>query len=129
MSGEVERAIRASVADGQRLRTAAQGAAPFTVERLTSDALVLLFGKGGHRTPIPWQCPEGVPAFLRGKDWVPIGAGKYTTESDPHTLDGYLKRSVNRAAASWVAGVLEHAGLDEIDRRRPARIRLRATST
>ena len=123
-SGDVERAIRESVADGERLKTAADGA-PFTVEQLTPNALVLLLGEGQHKTPVSWQCLEGIPAFLRGKDWVPIGAGKYTTESDPQTLDGYLKRSVNRATASWVAGVLEHAGLVEVDRRRPARVRLK----
>ncbi len=122
MAGIVERSIRAAVTDGQHLSTPT-GAA-FTIGQLTPDALVLLLGAGEHRTPISWDCLEGIPALLRGKDWVLIG-GKFTTKSDPETLDGYLKRYQKTVTAGWVAVVLEQSKVVDLDRGRPGRIRLR----
>ena len=58
------------------------------------------------------------------REWVPIGS-KYETTADARTLDGYLKGYMKRATAGWVAAVLERAGVIEIDRSRPARVRLR----
>jgi hypothetical protein len=55
--------------------------------------------------------------------WVPIGSA-YATDSFPGTLDAHLKRFVTRAAGGWVAVVLERAGVIEIDRSPPARVRL-----
>lgn len=54
---------------------------------------------------------------------MPIGS-KYETTADPGTLDGYLKGCIKRATAGWVAAVLESADVVEIDRGRPARVRL-----
>jgi len=39
-------------------------------------------------------------------------------------LDGYLKRCIKRQTANYVAVVLERAGVLELDRERPARVRL-----
>jgi hypothetical protein len=46
-------------------------------------------------------------------------AGSYSISSKPGSLDKHLKRSVNRATAAWIAGVLETAGVVTIDRGRP----------
>jgi len=96
------------------------------VARLDPQHLVLLLGRNEVWTPISWTCLEGVPDFLRGRGWVVIGS-KYVTSGDPDTLDGYLKDFIKRATAGWVAAVLEHAGVVEIDRGRPARVRLTST--
>jgi hypothetical protein len=120
--GPVERAIRAGVASGTRIETPARGA-PFTVARLDDRGMVLLLGQQEAWTPLTWECLEGVIPFLAGRGWIDIGT-RYETNVDPTTLDGYLKGYLKRATAGWVAAVLEKAGLLEIDRRPPARVRL-----
>jgi len=48
----------------------------------------------------------------------------YSVDSQAGSLDEYLKRFLSRATAGWVAAVLERADVLEIDRSRPARVRL-----
>jgi hypothetical protein len=48
----------------------------------------------------------------------------YDIEGVPGTLDAYLKGWIKRTTAGWIAVVLERAGVVELDRRRPARVRL-----
>ena len=91
--------------------------------RYTADNIVLLLGEKEARTPIAWQALEEVPSLLQGRSWVPIG-GTYSTEAVPGTLDGHLKGYLARATGGWVAVVLETAGVIEIDRSQPARVRL-----
>jgi hypothetical protein len=43
------------------------------------------------------------------------------------TLDAHLKQYLARATAGWVAVVLEKAGVVDVDRSPPARVRLTAT--
>ena len=121
-AGQVQRAIRAAVPSGARLSTPARGA-PFVVARVDDRGIVLLLGEQQAWTPLTWDCLEGIVPFLAGKGWVEIGS-RYETRVDPNTLDGYLKGCLKRATAGWVAAVLERSGLVEIDRRRPARVRL-----
>jgi hypothetical protein len=64
-----------------------------------------------------------LPDYLRGRGWVVIGS-VYSTDSQPGSLDEYLKRFLKTATAGWVAVVLEKAGVLEIDRSRPARVKL-----
>src|SRR5437764_15448246 len=127
MSGAVEHAVRANLREGEHLRTPAKGAS-FTVAGLEHEALVLLLGKKKASTPIRWSCLEGVPDFLRGRGWVPIGS-VFDTSGEPGTLDSYLKTCLKRATAGWVAVVLERAGVLDIDRTGPARVRRAATLT
>ena len=127
MSGPVEAAVRAAIAAGTQLTTPAQGK-PFSVAQVDGRGIVLLLGKEEARTPLSWQCVEGIATFLRARGWVEIGS-RFDTAADPSTLDGYLKRHIKRATAGWVAAVLEHAGVVEIDRGRPARFRLNAGFT
>lgn len=121
MEGVVERRVRERIQVGQRLMTPAQGK-PFLVADMSSEALVLDLAEK-WRTPIPWSSIEGIVPFVSAHGSVLI-AGQYDTEGTDGTLDGYLKAYVNRATAGWVAAVLEAAEVLEIDRRRPARVRV-----
>ena len=102
MGGVVERRVRERIQVGQRLTTPAQGK-PFLVADMTSEALVLDLAEK-WRTPIPWSSIEGIVPFVLTRGSVLIG-GQYDT-------------------AGWVAAVREAAEILEIDRRRPARVRV-----
>ena len=123
MTGRVESAIRGSVSPGELLATPT-GRGRFKVARYTSEGLVLLLGAKEAWTPLPWQAMEGVPDFLRGRGWVAIGS-LYSTDSQPGSMDEYMKSFLKRATAGWVAVVLERAGVLVINRSRPARVMLR----
>ncbi len=122
--GPVQRAVRGSVTPGDVLRTPT-GRGVFTIARYSDDGLVLLLGQHEAWTPLRWVALEEVPDLLRGRGWVPIG-GSYDVQGTPGTLDAHLKHYLKRATAGWVAVVLEAAGVVELDRARPARVRLKA---
>lgn len=119
----VEEAIRASVREGQLLHTPTRQA-PFQVERIDSDGVVLLLGKGRWSTRISWKCLEGVVPYLRQHGGIVDIGGRHEVQGRPGTLDGYLKGYVNRTTAGWVAVLLETAGVVEIVHSRPARVRI-----
>jgi hypothetical protein len=121
-AGRIERAIRAAVHSGQILETPARGR-PFEVARVDGNGVVLLLGERQARTPLSWPVLEGALAYLQGRGWVEIG-GLYDVDSRSGTFDAYLKRHVKRATAGWVAALFETAGLVDIDRSRPARVRV-----
>lgn len=91
--------------------------------RVDDRGVVSLFGAQVTPTPFSWACLEGAIDFLRGKGWVTIG-GVYGTGSTPGTVDSYLKGYMRRATAGWVAALFEAAGLVQLDRRPPSRLRL-----
>ena len=124
MTGRVESAIRGSISPGELLATPT-GRGRFKVARYTPEGLVLLLGAKEARTPLPWQAMEGVPDFVRGRGWVAIGS-LYSTDSQPGSMDEYMKSFLKRATAGWVAVVLERAGVLVINRSRPARVMLRS---
>ncbi len=121
--GPIERAVRASVSQGDRLLTPSRGA-PFVVKMLDQQGIVLLLGVGEWPTRVSWDCLEGIREYLDGHGWSRIGS-KYETAAEPGSLDAYLKRFTKTATAGWVAALLERADVVEIDRSPPARIRLR----
>lgn len=121
-SGPVKRAIRGAVGTGQRLATPVRAAA-FIVESIDGEGVVLGLGAGRWRTRLSWSCLEGILPFLAGKGWVEIGS-RYEVEGKVGTLDGYLMRCVKRATGAWVAALLETAGLVDVLRSRPAKVRL-----
>ena len=124
MPGPVETAIRSKISPGQHLKTLdIHKSAPFEVKSIDSESIVLLFGKKKTPTKIDWQCLEGIPAFLKGKGWVEVGTVYYTT-ANPGTLDQYMKNWINRGTAGWIAALLEKAGIVQVDRNRPIRIRI-----
>jgi hypothetical protein len=121
--GPIEKAVRERVKAGDRLLTPSQSK-PFTVETIDDAGVVLLLGEKRARTPIRWSVLEGVGTTLAGGGWMTIGS-VYDTSAASGTLDAYLKRYINRATAGWVAALLERAGVVQIDRSRPSRVRLR----
>lgn len=125
--GRVQAAATSRLAAGTRLPTPT-GRGMFVVSEIKDSGIVLLLGAQRARTVIPWRALEGIPEFLRGRGWVMIGS-VFDTEADASTLDGYLKGFVNRATAGWVAVVLERSGVVEIDRGRPARLRVAQRGT
>ncbi len=121
MKASVEAAIRSSVKSSEVLPTPT-GTATFAVDQLDAEGLSLLFGPKKTRTLLTWRCLEGVPGYLRGQGWVLVGANRDV--NGDYGLDGYLKRSIKRQTANYVAVVLERAGILERNRERPARVRL-----
>jgi hypothetical protein len=124
MAGPVETAIRSHLTPGLRLPTPT-GRAMFVLHQLGDTEMILLLGDKQARTPFSWRCLEGIPSFLRGRGWIRIGANR-DVRGDPEAFDGYLKGCIKRQTADYVAVVLERAGLVDLDRERPARIRLKA---
>jgi hypothetical protein len=123
MTGSVQDAVRRAVCLWD-LPATPSGRGQFTVAEYTAHGIVLLLGAKRARTPLPWQALEQVPDFLRGRDWVLIGS-VYSTDGTPGSLDAHLKTFLKRAAAGWIAVVLEKAGVITLDRTPPAGIKLR----
>jgi hypothetical protein len=121
--GPVEKAVRRRVSSEAVLLTPT-GRGRFTVAEIADRGPVLRLGEMEARTLIPWRALEGVPDFLGPNRWSRIGGTK-DQAGDPATLDGHMKRYVNRMVAGWVASLLEDAGVVEIDRGRPNQVRLR----
>ena len=119
----VEQAIRLHVHPGQVLHTPSRKA-PFVVERIDSDGVVLLLGKGQWWTRIRWECLEGVIPYIRQHGGIVDIGGQHAVKGRPGTLDGYLKGCLKRTTAGWVAVLLETAGIVGILRTRPARVRI-----
>jgi hypothetical protein len=124
MTGRVEAAVRAAVPLDVPLRTPS-GRGRFSVTRYTTEGIVLLLGDKEAWTPLPWKALEEVPDFLRGRGWLRIGS-VYSMDSVAGTLDAHLKQYLARATAGWVAVVLERAGVVDVDRSPPAKVRLTA---
>jgi len=98
----------------------------FKVIHIDGEKVLLETGKKPSTLKLPASSLEEAPDFLRGKGWVRIGAVHEI--SDELSLDTFLKRfSHGTSLASYVAPLLELAEIAEIDRNRPARIRLRAS--
>ena len=121
MMTSVEAAIRSRVRPGEVLPTPT-GTATFVVDQLDAEGLSLLFGPKKTRTLLTWHCLEGVPGYLRGQGWVLVGANRDV--NGDYGLDGYLKGWIKRQTANYVAVVLERAGVLDLDRERPAQVRL-----
>lgn len=85
--------------------------------------LVLLLGAGRTPVRLSWPLLEGIGPLLADGRWKRI-ASTFSVDGEPDTLDGHLKRHIKTATAGWVAVVLETAGLVEIDRTPPARVRV-----
>ena len=96
----------------------------FKVTYIDSEKVIVVTGKKLTKMKIPASALEDVSDFLKGRGWVKIGA--IHEISDEVSLDSFLKRFTHGTSiASYVAPMLELAGIVEIDRRRPARIRLK----
>jgi hypothetical protein len=120
--GPVESAIRESIRAGENLKTPAQEKS-FTVETIDDKGVVLLLGRKQTRTPFSWEALEGVRNEFANSGWIAIG-GDRNAQGNPGTLDGYVKQVMKRDTAGWVAALLEAAGIVELDRSRPGRLRV-----
>lgn len=119
--GPVQQAIQTAFRDRRTdLETLSYGA-PFI---LTWDAKGIRVLPGRKQTPsrLTWACLEGVPDFLRGKDWIMAG-GQKGVRGEPGTLDEYLKGCVKTLTSRWVVRVLRDAGVVEA-RIDPVEVRL-----
>ncbi|MFP3985194.1 MAG: hypothetical protein ACLFU9_04420 [Candidatus Bathyarchaeia archaeon] len=65
---KITREIRA----GETLRTPVRNA-PFTIDSINTKHVVFFVG-AKTKIKIPRACWDGIPNFLKGKDWVKIGA-------------------------------------------------------
>lgn len=123
MGGHVESAIRRTISPGQSLHTPSRHA-PFVVDVIDHRGVVLLLGKGQWRTPLSWECLEGLVPYIREHGGEVVIGGKHATVGAPGTLDGYLKNCLKTNTANYVASTLAEAGVLELMDERPARVRL-----
>ena len=122
MTGSTEARVRATVHAGQHLLTPT-GRARFEIGDIDRGGIVLLFGAGRWRTPVPWELLEEAVRSLSGRGWVLVGA-QHRTDSAPGSLESIVKPALRRSAANYIAALLEYAGVCELDRRPPMRVRL-----
>lgn len=93
----------------------------FKIHSIYPSGITLILGKK-WKTPIPAACWDGIPGYLKGKGWVEIGA--IHGISKPGTLENYIDRFIPRSAGNYVASILEYAGIVEIERSLPSKVRL-----
>ena len=102
--------------------------AQFEILSIDRNKGMLVFHVGTKtRIKVPRACWNGIPNFLRGKDWVRIGARHDVAPSG--TLEEYLDKfwsegKTHASAANYVASVLDYLGIVVLDRNRPSKIRL-----
>lgn len=85
----------------------------------------------GTRTEIKVSktCWNGIPDFLKGKEWVKIGAKHEVSASvDDFTLEKYLRKCTSskskQSQGIYVASLLEYLKVVEVDHSRPSKVRL-----
>lgn len=119
----VMRILMGKLKDGDILVTPVQGK-EFIVKHISEVEVILVIGKS-RRTAIPAECLNGIPNFLKGMDWVEIGA-IHDYVCKPGTLEDYINDSKpeKTSVGNYVASILEHAGIVDIDRKPPSKVRL-----
>ena len=113
--------IRRSIQPGEIFCTPSEEV-PFSVETIDADNVTFRVGEGKWKIKVPTECWEGIPDYLRGRGWVRIGAVHDT--ADEGTLEAYLDKYVQSSSSSYVVPILEHIGIVEVRRSRPAEVRL-----
>jgi hypothetical protein len=100
----------------------------FSVYSVDDEKLVFFVG-AKTKIEVPRACWDGIPSFLKGREWVKIGAKHETTKNVlPGSLERYLDGCPNKTSASaaeYVAPVLKYLNIVEVDPSRPSKIRLR----
>ena len=119
---------------------------PFRINFIDAEKKMVYFSAGeelertpvGFKTPIhtPERCFDGIPDFLRGKGWVLIGP-RYDTapiETLQEHLDfvgwgqgsiGSDQKKSHTSDANYVASVLGHLKIVEVDPHIPSKVRLK----
>lgn len=116
----VRRAFEQHLQVGQTLPTPS-GKSSFSITAIDDNGVRVDKIKGVN---LKWPALEGIVPYLAGSGNVKIGAKK-DVKGDPGTLDAYLKDNVSPTmTASYVAAMLEQAGVVEYVRQKPMGIRL-----
>jgi hypothetical protein len=122
--GPVERAIRATFSPPVTLETLARRK-PFTLAAIDDEGIALLLGETESGARVSWECLEGVPSFLhQHPGWIRAG-GSHAATGQPGTLDEHFKHDLPTHVANYVTRVLLDAGVVEVARGLPVRLRLR----
>lgn len=90
----------------------------YKITHIDSEKVLIEAGRTPCTIKIPVSTLEEAPNFLRGKGWINIGPVQ--EKSDEPSLN-----TIARSRAPYVAPLLELAKIAEIDRSRPAKIRLK----
>ena len=121
----VVKMIADAIPVGSLLKTPS-GSATFRIKHYGTNHITLEVGNKGREFRIPNRCFEDALDCLRGKGSIKIGALHSFTNEE--TFDSYVKNLTGgKSAASYVAPMLEKAGIVEIESARsslPAKIRL-----
>ena len=113
--------IKDNITPGKVLYTPSRRV-PFTVERVDAEGVTFRVGADKWKIRVPTECWEGITSYLRGRGWVKIGAIHDT--ADAGTLEAYLDKYVKRSSSSYIVPVLEKIKIVEVQRSRPAMVRL-----
>lgn len=103
--------------------------------RINYEGDKIVFFKDAKKKPFsktPKICWDGIPNFLRGKNWVRIGPkfGVAPKNSLQDYIDEFWSHGKTHSSeASHVTSVLESLGIVEIDRGRPLMVRLVVDTT
>jgi hypothetical protein len=104
---------------------------PFKVKSVEPERERLVFFVGKTNIEVSKTCWNGIPDFLRGKGWVEIRAKHEGLEKlDEGTLERYLREhsihdKSRESQGCYVASLLEHLNIVEVDHRRPSKLRLK----
>ena len=101
---------------------------PFRVEHKEYERLV--FVVKNTKIEVSKDCWNGIPEFLKGRGWVPIGAKHEVLENLSHgTLERYLRENSvkDKSKASqgcYVVPLLEHLKIVEVRYNRRSEVKL-----
>ncbi len=99
------------------------GQATFSISEISSKGVRVTVGEKELSIFIPIECWAMIPDCLIEKNWVELGG--IHGDPKPDTLEYHIQKYTSGVSAvSYVAPILEKIGIAEIDRERPARIRL-----
>ena len=88
-----------------------------------SDLLCVMLEVGSKKIiiTIPSHCFQKLADFLKGREWVEIGATHGTPPSG--SVDELLQKCAGRSVASYMIPIFERVGFVEVSRKRPMRVR------
>ena len=100
---------------------------PFRIKSVKSDKVVFFVGEKSL-IPIPRAIWNDIPTFLRGQDWVGIGA-RYDV-AQKKTLQEFIDQHTSRGTqhssdANYVASVLEYLKIVDVKHSKTSRIKLK----
>jgi hypothetical protein len=119
--------IRTEVSKGLELYTPSRKK-PFTVFSVESDRIVFCVGVNDNLIPVPKECWNDIPDFLRGKGWIISGPKHDVAETG--TFNEFLDKHQNKGQhrhpdwASYVVPMLVYLKIVEV-RMSPTQIRLK----